>query len=309
MSIFWSVEFFILYVFIACGLYVHYRGTVRHKFSRQLLDHSTIMGPYNCFVYATTSVPNTPFIDMEHFPDLKLLEDNWETIRDEGLRLFDEGYLKQAAKDNDLAFHSFFRTGWKRFYLKWYGGALPSAKALCPKTVELVQQIPGINAAMYTFLPVGAKLGEHRDPFAGSVRYHLGLRTPNNDDCFIAVDGTPYSWRDGEGVVFDETFIHSAVNRTDVDRLILFCDVERPLKYGFARTINRWFKRIAVSAASTENIPGDGVGGLNRAFEHVYKLRRKAKALKKTNRRLYYLLKWLILGALLALIFIPWRSL
>src|SRR4051812_49977658 len=90
----------------------------------------------------------------------------------------------------------------------------------------------------FAMLPPGGDLGRHRDPFAGSLRYHLGLVTPNNDRCRIFVDGQPYAWRDGEAVLFDETFIHWAENRTDVDRLILFCDVERPLRSRIAARLN-----------------------------------------------------------------------
>ena len=69
------------------------------------------------------------------------------------------------------------------------------------------------------------------DPYAGSLRYHLGLVTPNDDACYIDVDGERHSWRDGQGVVFDETYIHEAYNQTTQNRIILFCDVERPLKF------------------------------------------------------------------------------
>lgn len=304
MEVLWSGKMLILYLFVACGLYVHFRGRVRHKFSRQLLDHSTIMGPYNCFVYATSDVENIPFPPLESFPELKILQDNWEVFRDEALNLFDEGYIRQAASDNDLAFHSFFRTGWKRFYLKWYDEPQASAKALCPRSVDLVNQVPGVNAAMFAMLPAGARLGKHRDPFAGSLRYHLGLVTPNSDDCAIFVDGEKYSWRDGEGVMFDETFIHWAQNNTDQDRMILFCDIERPLRYRFATAINRVFKKVVVSATSTENVAGDKVGLLNRVFDVIYKARALAKDLKKHNRNAYYTLKWALIAGLFYVIFL-----
>jgi aspartyl/asparaginyl beta-hydroxylase (cupin superfamily) len=42
------------------------------------------------------------------------------------------------------------------------------------------------------------------------------------------VDGESYHWRDGEGVIFDETLVHSAENLSDQTRLILLCDIERP---------------------------------------------------------------------------------
>ena len=304
MAWLWSGKMLVLYTFIVCGTYVHFRGRIRHSFSRQLLDHSTIMGPYNCFVYATSDVENTPLLDRSAFPDLDLLRDNWEVFRDEAMRLFDEGYIRQAASDNDLAFHSFFRTGWKRFYLKWYDDSQPSAEALCPRSVALVNQVPSVNAAMFAMLPAGAKLGKHRDPFAGSLRYHLGLVTPNDDRCAIYVDGERHVWHDGEDVVFDETFIHWAENYTDQERLILFCDVERPLRYRFATAINRVFKTVVVRATSTENVAGDRVGLLNKVFDVVYKARARAKDLKKRNRRLYYILKWLMIGALFYWLFI-----
>src|SRR5690606_29326305 len=105
-------------------------------------------------------------------------------------------------------------TGWKRFYLKWYGQAHPSATELCPRTTALLARLPSIKAAMFAELPHGARLGKHRDPYAGSLRYHLGLVAPGDERCFIDVDGERYVWHEGEGVVFDETYIHFAENQS-----------------------------------------------------------------------------------------------
>ena len=110
---------------------------------------------------------------------------------------------------------------------------------LCPKTVELVSRIPNVKGAMFALLPGGSHLNPHRDPFAGSLRYHLGLSTPNSDNCRIYVDGQPYAWRDGEDVMFDETYVHWVKNETDVTRVILFCDIERPLSSPLMTRINR----------------------------------------------------------------------
>lgn len=298
-----STKFIILYVFLACGTWVHFRGRVRHTLFRQLTDHSTFMAPYNALMYAFSAVPNTPYIDVSQFPEVSPLRENWQVIRDEALKLFDEGYIRAAAGYNDVGFNSFFRTGWKRFYLKWYGDPPSSARSLCPRTVELIESIPSINAAMFALLPPGGRLVRHRDPFAGSLRYHLGLVTPNADTCHILVDGQPYYWRDGEDVMFDETYIHYAENKSDVTRLILFCDIERPLKSRLMARLNRWFKRNVVAATETENVPGERIGGLNRVFGHVYKARLAGKRLKKWNRTAYYALKWLLLGGLLFAIF------
>ncbi len=248
------VLFALFAVYFASVLYVHLRGRARLRFSRQLFDHSGIFAPYNVLMYAFSAVPSKAILDRPAFPHLDALRDSWRMIREEALHLFDEGYIRAAEKHNDAGFGSFFKEGWKRFYLKWYGEPLPSAHALCPQTVALLEKIPSVKAAMFALLPPGSKLNPHRDPFAGSLRYHLGLITPNSDDCLIFVDGEPYSWRDGEDIVFDETFVHWAENKTDQTRVILFCDVERPLHTSVVRAINRVFSRVVGRATATQNV-------------------------------------------------------
>ncbi|MED5606809.1 lipid A hydroxylase LpxO [Pseudomonas sp. JH-2] len=294
----------ILAAYAACIAYVHVRGKVRHKLSRQLSDHSSFLAPLNCFMYLFSKVPNTPYLTPNAFPEMQKLTDNWEVIRAEALRLREAGSIKRSEQYNDVGFNSFFKTGWKRFYLKWYDDAHPSADVVCPQTTALLREIPSVKAAMFAELPPGSRLVRHRDPYAGSLRYHLGLFTPNDEGCFIEVDGQRYSWKDGEAVVFDETYIHYAENTTGHDRVILFCDVERPLKYRWAQAFNRWFSRNVMAAAASPNDDGDKTGGINRAFGTLYKIRLQGKALKKRNRKLYYLQKWTFFGAILA--FILW---
>ena len=292
----------ILYVLAASTIYVHFRGKQRLRLARQLGDHSTYLAPYNVLMYAGSAVPNKPVIPVEQFPELVKLSENWETIREEAVRLFDEGFIGAAAKNNDWGFYSFFKSGWKRFYLKWYDDFLPSARTLCPKTVELLNSIPTVHGAMFAMLPPGGKLGAHRDPFAGSLRYHLGLVTPNSDKCRIVVDGVPCVWRDGEAFMFDETFIHSAENTTDVNRIILFCDVERPMKYGFLTAINRWVSRHIVKASATQNMEGEHVGALNKVFGKVYEVHLASRKVKAWNRRVYYALKYGLMIGIVGLI-------
>jgi beta-hydroxylase len=295
------VKLIIVAIYLLSIAYVHLRGRVRHKLSRQLSDHSSFLAPINCFLYLFSKKPNRPFLDPAEFPELQKLQDNWQEIRAEGQALLAAGAIKKAEQYNDVGFNSFFKTGWKRFYLKWYGDSHPSAMKLCPRTTELVQSIGSIKAAMFAELPPGSKLVRHRDPYAGSYRYHLGLETPNSPDCYIDVDGQRYHWKDGEGVVFDETYIHYAENATEQNRIILFCDVERPLQYAWASAFNRWFSRTVMAAAGSPNDDNDKTGGINRFFSKVYKIRLRGKQLKKRNRKLYYLEKWGIFAALILL--------
>ena len=298
-------QIIVLALLVLSAVAVHLRGRVRLKFARQLTDHSTFVAPYNAFAYLTSKAPNRPYQDAAQFPELARLTDNWRTIRDEGLRLMDEGMVREATAHNDIGFHTFFKRGWKRFYLKWYDDPVPSAEALCPQTVALLKQVPSVHGAMFATLPPGGRLGAHRDPFAGSLRYHLGLRTPNDDGCWIEVDGRRYSWRDGEAVMFDETYVHTAGNDTEVTRLILFCDVERPM-WGPAGAINRFIMRHVMRATATQNVEGERIGAINRAFGTIFAVKEAGQRLKARNRRLYYTLKYAVILAVLALLLWPY---
>ena len=294
----------ILAVFVLCAVYVQTRGRLQHaKLSRKLNDHANFLAPINCLFYSFNRGQNTPFVQPERFPELKVLEDNWEIIRDEALHLNQEAQIKASDAYDDLGFNSFFRRGWKRFYLKWYGANLPSAQRLCPQTLALLDPIKSVKGAMFAMLQPGAELTKHRDPYAGSFRYHLGLVTPDSDDCYLCVDGERYAWRDGEAVMFDETYLHYAKNNTAQNRIILFLDVKRPVRLFLVDWINEGFSRLVMSASATKNLEGDKVGLLNRLFGAVYRLRLWGKKLKAFNQPLYYLAQYGLYVALIYWIF------
>jgi beta-hydroxylase len=301
-----SPKFIVFALFLAAALYVHFRGRVRYGFWRQVTNYSTFLAPYNALMYLFSKVRADPIADPEEFPDLAPLRANWKVIREEALRLLGEGSIRSSDRHDDIAFNSFFKKGWKRFYLRWYDDTLPSARALCPKTAALVESIPSVNAAMFTQLAPHSRLPEHRDPFAGSLRYHLGIVTPNSDACRIFVDGEPHSWRDGEVLMFDETYIHRAENATDEPRVILFCDVARPLKTRVMRAINRFVSRRVMKITASNNMPDEKIGAVNRLSGRVYAVRRWQKRLKESHRWLYftgsYFLKSVFIAGIVALV-------
>ena len=302
-----------LFAFFAlCVLLVHLRGRVRLRFDRQLVDHSAIFAPYNLLMYAFSAVPAKPILERRDFPQLDLLQANWQTIRDEALHLTDTGHIRGTTKNNDASFNSFIKQGWKRFYLKWYGEPLASAQALCPKTVALLNSIPGIKAAMFATLAPNSKLNPHRDPFAGSLRYHLGLVTPNSRDCRIFVDGEEHAWGDGKDVVFDETFVHWVENKTDQTRVILFADVERPLRTRWMSAVNHRVGAFMGKITASPNSDGgtEKTGFVNRLYalsQHKGAMHAWKAGLKRRNKRLYKAGKYVGILLLLWIIFLaPW---
>lgn len=298
-----SPWFAALAVFIAMALYAHLRGRTHLRFLREVFGPATLLAPINVPIFLASAVPKQPYLDLDLVPGLRFLEQHWQELRDEAEKLHAGGDIRASENFDDAGFNSFFRRGWKRFYLYWYGAPLPSAEALCPRTLELLAQVPAVRAAMFVRMAPQSRLPVHRDPFAGSLRFHLGLKTPNSEACHIAVDGEKYFWKDGEGVLFDETFLHRAQNATDEDRLILFCDVERPLRFAPLRWFNHFIGRTLMYGLRTRNVPGEEVGAISRFFSWIYPIRVFAKRIKQRSKPLYYVLKYGAVAAVVYLVF------
>jgi aspartyl/asparaginyl beta-hydroxylase (cupin superfamily) len=52
---------------------------------------------------------------------------------------------------------------------------------------------------------------------------------PRNNPPKITVNGRDYVWKEGEGVLFDDSWPHAVVNHSDDLRAVLIVDVRRPL--------------------------------------------------------------------------------
>jgi beta-hydroxylase len=115
----------------------------------------------------------------------------------------------------------------------------------------------------------------------------VGLATPNDDACFINIDGTSYSWRDGDALLFDETYLHYARNDAQADRLILMCDVERPT-WIVGRIVNFFYMRATV----VPNTEEDKRGLVNSIFSRLSPNVARVRTLKQTNPRRYRVIKW-----------------
>jgi beta-hydroxylase len=104
-------------------------------------------------------------------------------------------------------------------------------------------------------------------------------------------------------VAFDETCLHYAENTTSDDRIILFCDVERPLKTSAMTAVNRWVSKHIVNQSATQNEEGERVGWINRIFGYVYHVRLVGKRMKAWHRRVYYVVKYLLIAGIVGAFF------
>lgn len=295
------------YALSAVAYVFRWRGRMRYASLSQYLRKSwPIFAPLNCLMYlGTRTSARSPVLQADYLVGIKQLRDNWQVLRNEALALHSEGVFEAtkapgSAGYYDVGFRTFYKRGWSKFYLKWYGVTHPSAQRLCPKTIELLERVPGIRGAMFSILPPGAELTLHADPMACSLRYHLGLATPNAEGCFLNVDGTARAWKDGEDFVFDETYPHYAHNGSTQPRLIFMADVDRPMN-AFGRLVHALSLPIA-STTLVANTEEDPRGLLSALFARLAPLRVQALLLRTKMRWLYLVLKHTLNAALIALL-------
>ena len=121
---------------------------------------------------------------------------------------------------------------WKAFYLYGYGYRDEVNCRRCPSTDRALQSIPGLQTAMFSILEPGKQIPTHRGPINGLLRYHLGLVIPDKGTSSgIRIGDKDFHWQVGKSLIFDDTVEHTAWNRSDQQRVIVFVDFERPLRF------------------------------------------------------------------------------
>ncbi|KAI9130690.1 aspartyl/asparaginyl beta-hydroxylase domain-containing protein [Acaryochloris sp. CCMEE 5410] len=184
-------------------------------------------------VSRSSLVGHKTFFDPQIFSWVPLLEQNWRTIRQELEQVLQyqealPNFEELVEYDADLTKD----TQWKMFAFYAYGIKAEKNCDRCPETTRLIEQIPGLKTAFFSILLPHQRIPPHRGPYNGVLRYHLGLMVPEaTDQCGIRVGKDIRHWQEGQSLVFDDSFEHTAWNDTDSVRVVLFLDVVRPVKF------------------------------------------------------------------------------
>ena len=118
---------------------------------------------------------------------------------------------------------------WNVFMLEIMGHKPAANRAWCPETCRVLAGVPNMIQAFFSILEPGKSVPEHEGPYLGYLRYHLGLRVPHENPPKLVVNRQDYVWKEGEGVLFDDSWPHSVVNTSNELRAVLIVDVRRPL--------------------------------------------------------------------------------
>jgi ornithine lipid ester-linked acyl 2-hydroxylase len=200
--------------------------------TRRLINHvgSKALWSFERTITTHSRVPDGPLPDRASFGWLALLEGATPSIRRE---------LDAILAHRDLLpdFHEISPEQrsitsddrWKTFFLYGFGKRSDANCARCPVTAAILASIPGITTAFFSILAPGKHVPRHRGVYKGLLRAHLGVKVPHPDRCRMEIEGNTVRWREGEAIVFDDTFQHEVWNDSDEDRVVLLVDVLRPL--------------------------------------------------------------------------------
>lgn len=122
--------------------------------------------------------------------------------------------------------------GWDAFFFYRDGERFDEQHRRCPTTSALLESLPLVRIRQhapeicFSVLAPGTRILRHTGVTNVRLVAHLPLIVPAG--CAIEVGGETHAWREGEVVVFDDTYEHEAWNDSAERRVILLMDTWNP---------------------------------------------------------------------------------
>ena len=183
------------------------------------------------------------FYDPLLFSKLKILQDNFDIIKDECLQVYDKLPITDNMKrkqeewnDNIDNIHEFIKNNENKYWIpawcdNWSNYALmvkditcPGiTKNICPNTTKILETIGGINIAGFSLVHKNGVIHPHTDatgPSFGTLAYHLCI----SGESTLIVNNKNVIQKPGKVIIFNPEYTHSLINHTNEDRIILYID-------------------------------------------------------------------------------------
>lgn len=185
-------------------------------------------------------LPDQPYHDPLLQPWAPALADAWQDLRDEALSLLGddqnfESFLgfKPGEVRSEYVGGSGPNPAWDALFFYRHGERYDANHALCPRTSSVIDSIPlcRVNQqapeVCFSVLRPGSTIMPHHGVTNSRLVMHLPLVVP--PDCALNIVGVgEHHWREGQLMMFDDTYQHEAWNRSDQPRVILLMDCWNP---------------------------------------------------------------------------------
>lgn len=184
--------------------------------------------PYEA-AFKTPAVVDVP----SHFSGANDLQGQFQEFRREALAIATGRDLpaNHEIMPHQRTFFDHDQIPWKMVTLRAYGYDYPENQAQMPLMQAFLKAHPEVVSATISVFPPGKHLRPHRGPFKGVWRYHLAYLVEELSDGVTAaelvIDGDTYHLKEGDDLLWDDTFMHEAINRSSNPRIVLLLDVFR----------------------------------------------------------------------------------
>lgn len=168
------------------------------------------------------------FFDPKKVPYRQLLEDGYEVIRKELLALIANEANESWTSAYPQYVNGATNDSWRTFDFLFFGIKNLESIKKCPATYQVIQQIPEIITAQFSFLSPKTHILPHKGYSKIILRNHLPLIVPDGEKCGIKIVNETHHWKEGQLVTFDDSFEHEAWNNSDEYRVVLMFDVAKP---------------------------------------------------------------------------------
>lgn len=139
----------------------------------------------------------------------------------------------RAASDYSDGEHALHGGDWNWLSYVDKGAKVPSFANEAPIASLLLDHVPRLMTdspfgfAFYSSLGGGAEIQPHCSPMNLRLRVHVPLIVPEGD-CGLGLAGHDVRWRKGQAIVFDDSFVHFAWNKTETERVVMLFDAWHP---------------------------------------------------------------------------------
>ena len=184
-------------------------------------------------------LPPGPYHDPMLQPWATKLRDAWQEIRDEAAELLREDRdfvsflgLKPGQPAPGSIGGAAANPAWDAFFFYNHGVRYDANHERCPRTSALLESIELCRIPRqapeicFSLIRPQSAILPHYGVTNIRLVFPLPLIVP--PDCALNVAGVEHRWREGEPILFDDTYQHEAWNRSDQPRLILLMDCWNP---------------------------------------------------------------------------------
>lgn len=183
-------------------------------------------------------LPLIEFADPGDFDWIPTVEAAFEDIRSEAGGLLAEqaefgAYLTADGSRPAYDLHGLKNSeDWGAFYLWYNGESVKENQARCPKTTEVMENLPLVFSGkrcpnvLFSRLKPGSRIPPHHGMINTRLICHLPLIVPRR--CGFRVGNDVREWVPGKVWLFDDTVEHEAWNDSDEDRILLIFEVWKP---------------------------------------------------------------------------------